>query len=288
MMWLRAAFWTFAAKGVQGVPVSGSRILFARVRFRRTEGRVADFADRTHFVKKCYFVSDLHLFARRSQAERHLERLEQAASQANRFVLGGDIFDFRWAAASSALAVQEAIGWLEKLLRNYPNCQFHFVVGNHDHHWGFLCRLDGLAEKYSNFHWHPYYLRLGEHIFLHGDAAERRMTPERLAAYRIRWHYRPRRGRLMNRLYDLFVASRLPRALGPLVYPKRRVARRILAYLRRIGHGPEQGVRHVYFGHIHRGFSDYRYRGLVFHNSGAPLRGHRFRLLEIPWKEREF
>jgi len=237
-------------------------------------------------VKKCYFVSDLHLLAKRSQAHRYWGRLERAVSQASVFVLGGDIFDFRWATtATPALAVQEAIGWLEGLAKTYSQCQFHFIVGNHDHHWGFLCRLDGLAEKYSNFHWHPYYLRLGEHLFMHGDAAERKMTPEKLAEYRIRWHHRPRRGPVMSRLPALLVASRLPRALSPFVYPKRRVARRILAYLQRIGHGPEQGVRHVYFGHIHRGFSDYRYRGLTFHNTGAPLRGHRFRLLELSLEE---
>ncbi len=45
---------------------------------------------------KCYFVSDLHLFANRSDAHRYLEEIALAASQAEAFVLGGDIFDFRW------------------------------------------------------------------------------------------------------------------------------------------------------------------------------------------------
>ena len=40
------------------------------------------------------------------------------------------------------------------------------------------------------------------------------------------------------------------------------------------------GVRHVYFGHIHRRVSGYRYRGLTFHNGGAPMRGQHFRILE--------
>lgn len=237
---------------------------------------------------KCYFVSDFHLLASRSQLNRYWQGLEQAVARAERLVLGGDIFDFRWARTSSlAGAVREAIGWLEALLQGYPHCQFHFIVGNHDHHWGFLCQLDRLAEKHTNFHWHPYYFRLGEHIFLHGDVVDRRMSPESLAFYRIGWQRRPRRGRLMHHLYDWWVASRLPRALGPLVYPKRRVARRIFVYLSRIGQGPAQGVRHVYFGHIHRSFSGYRYRGLIFHNSGASVRGHRFRALEVQLKEPE-
>ena len=47
-------------------------------------------------MTKCYFVSDLHLFANRSNAHRYLEEIALAASQAEVFVLGGDIFDFRW------------------------------------------------------------------------------------------------------------------------------------------------------------------------------------------------
>jgi len=254
-------------------------------------------------MKKWFFVSDLHLLARRSQADRYGALLDRAASQASRFVLGGDIFDFRWAAAAvtapplaaggqildfrtaasgdMAWAVREAVGWLQRLLRRHPQCQFHLVLGNHDYHWAFLCRLDGLADEFPHFHWHPYYLRLGKYMFLHGDVVQRKMTPERLAVHRIRWHHRHRPARLRSHLYDLWQASRLPRVLGPLVFPKRRVARRILAYLQRIGHGPEQGVRHVYFGHIHRGFSGYRYRGLTFHNSPPAVRGHRFGLLEV-------
>lgn len=233
-------------------------------------------------VKKCYFLSDLHLLAKRSQVHRYWDRLERAASQGAVFVLGGDIFDFRWATTPDApTAVQQAIVWLESLVCRHPQCYFHFVVGNHDSHWGFLCRLDGLAQEHPNFHWYPYYFRLGEHIFLHGDVADRKMTPETLAASRIHWHHRPRGGRFRGELYELFVASRLPHTFAPLIYPKRRVARRILTYLNRIGQGPEQGVRHVYFGHIHRTFSDYQYRGLTFHNGGAPIRGHRFQVLEV-------
>ena len=47
-------------------------------------------------MPKCFFVSDLHLFANRSNAHRYLEEIARAASRAEVFVLGGDIFDFRW------------------------------------------------------------------------------------------------------------------------------------------------------------------------------------------------
>lgn len=58
------------------------------------------------------------------------------------------------------------------------------------------------------------------------------------------------------------------------------VARRIAAYLRHVGEGPDSGVRHIYFGHTHRRVLNYRYRGMTFHNGGAPICGQPFRILE--------
>ncbi|NLE39457.1 MAG: hypothetical protein GX621_15655, partial [Pirellulaceae bacterium] len=61
---------------------------------------------------------------------------------------------------------------------------------------------------------------------------------------------------------------------------KQTVARRILAYLDDIGEGPSTGVTNVYFGHTHLAISDFAYRGVLFHNGGAPINGLRFRVLE--------
>ena len=72
---------------------------------------------------------------------------------------------------------------------------------------------------------------------------------------------------------------RLHKPLPHLVYPKRIVARRILAYLDDIRHGPGEGVRDVYFGHIHRNLSGYRCGGVVFHHGGAPIKGLKFRIV---------
>jgi hypothetical protein len=74
--------------------------------------------------------------------------------------------------------------------------------------------------------------------------------------------------------------TRLHKPFPHLVYTKRIVVRRIFNYLEKIGEGPGHGVRDVYFGHTHRKLSDYRYRGLTFHNCGAPIKGVKFRILE--------
>ncbi|HTN77248.1 MAG TPA: metallophosphoesterase, partial [Pirellulaceae bacterium] len=80
-----------------------------------------------------YFVSDLHLFSRRSQAQRYRDQLHATARDAKVFVLGGDIFDFRWSMLKSVeVTVDAAIIWLEELIAPHPDCQFHFVLGNHD------------------------------------------------------------------------------------------------------------------------------------------------------------
>jgi len=197
-------------------------------------------------------------------------------------VLGGDIFDFRWSTlATDHATVEAAVRWLEQLTRQCPECQFHYLLGNHDYHDPFMRRLAQLQSDVHNLAWHKFYLRLGDAVFLHGDVADRRMTTaQSLADDRARWLYDAQRGPLHHRMYDLAVRAGLHRPLPYLVHPKRRVAKRILRYLEDIGQGPHSGARNIYFGHIHRRLSNYRYGGLSFHNGGAPIKGQRFHIVE--------
>ena len=233
-------------------------------------------------MDKCFFVSDLHLFANRSRAWKFLDEMTLAASEARNFVLGGDIFDFRWARTKNhRQTVDRAAEWLTDLVGPCPKCDFHFVLGNHDYHQMLIDRLADLAGRLPNFTWHRYYLRLGSSVFLHGDVADRENhTAQSLAAERQEWLYARRRGPFLSRLYDVVVLTRLHASLPHLVYSKQIVARRILAYLDEIGQGPESGVRNVYFGHTHKHMTDYAYGGLVFHSGGAPIKGMKFRILE--------
>ena len=126
-------------------------------------------------MRKCYFVSDLHLFANRSNAHRYLEEIARTASRAEAFVLGGDIFDFRWARIPTHRAVDRAIGWLLELTSACPQCHFHLVLGNHDYHQSLIDRLVELEKQVRNLSWHRYYVRLGSSVFLHGDVADKQM-----------------------------------------------------------------------------------------------------------------
>jgi UDP-2,3-diacylglucosamine pyrophosphatase LpxH len=231
-------------------------------------------------MTKCYFVSDLHLFANRSDAHRYLEAITRAALHAEAFVLGGDIFDFRWSSIPILRAVERAAEWLRELASACPRCEFHLVLGNHDYHQALIDRLAVLEREVSNLSWHRYYVRLGSSVFLHGDVADKTMDARMLAEARDQWLDRRRRGPFMSALYDVVVMTQLHRPVPHLVYAKRIVVRRILKYLESIGQGPHDGVRNVYFGHTHRRLSNYRYRGLAFHNGGAPIKGMKFHIIE--------
>jgi UDP-2,3-diacylglucosamine pyrophosphatase LpxH len=233
--------------------------------------------------RKTFFVSDLHQFSRRSQADRYLPALQAAAARASTFVLGGDIFDFRWSMYSSAEeTVRHAVRWLDDLVAGHPRCDFHFVQGNHDCNRRFVSALESYSATRPNLKLHPYYLRLGKSVFLHGDAADHpAMCAARLTKRRENWSHDETRSQVRHVLYDLAVSARLHRLAGKVVHPRRRVVHRILGYLDRIQQGPEAGVEQVYFGHTHDALDHFRYRGLTFHNPGAPIAGLAFRIVEL-------
>ncbi len=221
-------------------------------------------------MSNIYFVSDLHLFANRSLGERYLQTIAQKASEAKIFILGGDIFDFRWARRETVgHAVDEAIQWLHELARGCPDCQFHYLLGNHDSHEMFTTRLAELEKEAENLAHERFYMRIGDSIFLHGDVADEHMDAEALANSRKKWTNHKKRGHFLSRLYDLIVAMRIHSPIPYLVYPHRIVAKRLVTYLNAIGQGSDAGVRNVYFGHTHRSMFGYQFGGLTFHNGGA-------------------
>ncbi len=231
-------------------------------------------------MNKCYFVSDLHLLANRSNAHRYLEEIARAASRAEVLVLGGDTFDFRWSHIPILKAVDRAVHWLMVLTSSCPHCHFHLVLGNHDYHQAFIDRLVELDRQVCNLSWHRYYVRLGNSVFLHGDVANKEMDARMLTEFREKWLDGRQRGPFASLLYDVVVLTRLHKPMPHLVFTKQIVVRRILKYLESIGEGPKNGVRDVYFGHTHRKLANYHYRGLAFHNGGAPIKGMKFRIIE--------
>jgi UDP-2,3-diacylglucosamine pyrophosphatase LpxH len=230
-----------------------------------------------------FFVSDLHLFSRRSQGPRHEAAIHAAAARAGVFILGGDIFDFRWSTLPSPEeTARHAVRWLDALVGSYPQVEFHFIQGNHDCNRRFVSALEAYRVGRPNLQLHPFFLRQGKNIFLHGDAADHpAMCQVRLKRRREHWSHDESRSQVRHVLYDLAVTARLHRLAGKVAHPRRRVVHRILGYLERIHQGPLSGVEHVYFGHTHEALENYRYRGVTFHNPGAPMAGLKFRIVEV-------
>jgi UDP-2,3-diacylglucosamine hydrolase len=227
-----------------------------------------------------YFISDLHLFARRSTAHEHTEAIRAHARGADTFVLGGDIFDFRWSTLEGfSRTLDAATNWLDDLVTSAPDCQFHFLLGNHDHHPAMIEGLTALGDAHENLSWDPYLLRMGESIFLHGDAADGDGTHGRLVRSREAAEHHRQRGPTASAAYEAVLRTRVHRTVPVIAYPKRRTAKRLMKYLEEVGHGKQSGVEHVYFGHTHRPLHAYRHDGVHFHNGGAPIKGVPFRIV---------
>ena len=233
-------------------------------------------------MKTAYTVSDLHMFCRRSHWRDHLPALHQAAGDADVFVFNGDTIDFKWSILESTAATSEAgIAFLRDFAAAHPGCRIHVNLGNHDHVGVFIDALEKLAQETPNLSWDFYHLRLGNILFLHGDVTSGFTTQARLAAYRAKHLDRKQASPAKNALWDAAFKARAHIHIARLLYPRHQTIRRLMRYLDDLGHEISDGVERIYFGHTHVVMRDHRYRGLTFHNSGAPFPGIEFRLRPI-------
>lgn len=202
--------------------------------------------------------------------------LHHAASEAGLFVLNGDIFDFQWSFYPDLKrSLQYVEDWIDDLVEQYPRCQFVFITGNHDSLPAYEELLEDLSGRYANLAWDPFYLKVGEKVFLHDDV-HHSPTPETLAAYRSRWHGPPHKP-WTHTVYYVFAWLRIPRLIHELTPADRPVAD-VITYLK-AELGPHFGdVQDVYYGHTHKPQSNFLQQGLRFHNTGATLHGVRSRI----------
>ena len=244
-------------------------------------GPNASFPVNEHHREECIVVSDLHLFTKRSRVDEHMPRIHGAAQQARTLVLAGDIVDFKWSRLASLDATADAAReWLEELLDQSGTCRVHYVLGNHDHVPELIDRLEALASVEARFEWHPFHLRLGNAVFLHGDACNPRMNDMRLRAARLGTAGHRSRSEGQARIYDLVVALRLHVMGARLLFARKTVLERLSRYLDELEDELGGGIRNVYFGHTHLALDRVEHRGRCFHNGGAPMPGVEFRIVE--------
>lgn len=234
-----------------------------------------------------WFVSDLHLFSRRSSAPLLEATIRSAVQQSQLFVLGGDIFDFRWSTQANVdHAVQDSIEWLQRLMDVNTNCKFHYLLGNHDCHPAFVDSLDRLSQSVSQLSWHRHYLRLDDNVFLHGDIVDTRVPAGRdyhevLDARRLLGELRKPPTRMSHTLYDMAVHARVHRLVVQVAKRPKIVLNRLSRYLAAHALDADSGIQHVFFGHTHRRLSAVAYRGIRYHNPGAAIKGLPFQLIKF-------
>lgn len=230
--------------------------------------------------KKGLVISDLHLFARRSDGETRLAEVSRALKTADVLVLNGDTFDFRWSRLPSEEAtIAAAVQWLEALAAEFDGREIHYLLGNHDCLGAFRARLEDFARRHPVLRCHEHRLRLGRALFLHGDCANRKMDAARLSEFRDAWSRDRPRGRMNAALYDATDALGFSRQFHRLYFPPRRSVRRVAHHLDRVMPAWRDEVDDCCFGHTHRPFRDHSLDGVRFHNTGSAIRGMEFQPL---------
>ncbi len=233
-----------------------------------------------------FTVSDLHLFSKRSRAERFLPEIYRKADQSELLVLNGDIFDFQWSKQNLPEdALVEAVDWIVSLVTSKSSCQFVFTIGNHDATPAYLQRLHELSTKYANLHWREHFFKVGQKIFLHGDALHGGITLQGLQDYRHSCSlksYSEFTKTLYAGLTNIGGTSLANKLIG-----KRTACRRILLFLEETLPEETKAIQDVYFGHTHNYLHNYVYQDLRFHNCGGPFTGSKFSILPFSFSSEE-
>jgi UDP-2,3-diacylglucosamine hydrolase len=237
---------------------------------------------RLRALRKGVVVSDLHFFSARSAGEKLLADLGPVLRRVDLLVLNGDTFDFRWSTlASEHETLAAARRWLERWLGLFAGREIHYVIGNHDCLGSFCEVLEEIAAESAVLKIHPRQLVLGSSLFLHGDCANRGMSPARLEAYREQWSRDQQRGAMGRQFYRVVDASGAGLMFHRAYFPQRATVERVSGYLDQATPPWREGIRDCYFGHTHMPFRDHEEGGIRFHNTGSAIRRMGFQPLEF-------
>lgn len=239
-------------------------------------------------MKRGLVISDLHLFAHRSEGEGLLSGIEEMMEAADIVVLNGDIFDFAWSRyrseEESLGAAQEILqGWVEK----FRGEEISYVTGNHDCLSSFCVVLDELTEKAGRFRWYRHWCRWGRSLFLHGDCANRRMDEAALVRQREKWSENHTRTKVHSALYGVVDGLGLSKGFHRWYFPREKTISRVVYHLDATIPNWREVIDDCYFGHTHRPFVDCEVDGVRFHNTGSGIRGMGFRPIRFEVVEEE-
>lgn len=233
-------------------------------------------------MKQGLVISDLHLFAQRSVGERLVADLRGEFAHADVLVLNGDIFDFSWSRLPSEEAsITAALAWLRGLAGDFAGREVHYILGNHDCLTAFRDALDGLVRDCPALRCHEHSVRLGRHLFLHGDCANRKMCGEALAKHRRAWSRERSRTRVHAAMYEAVDTLGISRGFHRCYFPTVTTVKRVAHHLDHVLPAWREEIDDCYFGHTHQPFRAHTHEGVRFHNTGSGIRGMRFQPLQF-------
>ncbi|MBI9076074.1 MAG: metallophosphoesterase family protein [Desulfatibacillum sp.] len=228
-------------------------------------------------MKQGVVVSDLHMFARRSNAHELMGRIEGVISKSNMLVLNGDTFDFRWTTLPSiSHTIKEAVDWIDSLTHRFSGCEVRVVCGNHDCREEYLLALEELANKNSSVTWHEHFMHMENLLFLHGDCDSRHTKVDKIVHWSEPYQTSKKVGHALALVYDQVNRTGLTTLAQKLASPPKRASKRVFGYMNEVAPDVLDKVRHVYFGHSHVPFTFFEYNGLYFHNTGCAVSSAEF------------
>ncbi len=229
-------------------------------------------AQDTHGMTIGCFLSDLHLLSPRSMAGKWMSAIESSLRDAEIIILGGDIFDFRWAnLGGHQETLIAAKDWLVQHMATYPRARFVYLLGNHDSHPDMQLLLDDLRDSSDRFEWHSETYQLDDCLFCHGDVLDAGSSAL-LDRYRRRFHHERPASRAAHGAYDVAVAMRLHRTLPRLFHRPRATCTRLCELLEIDPYQNEQPIARIFFGHTHVPIYDLPLGSIHFFNPGAALK----------------
>ncbi len=219
------------------------------------------------------FVSDLHLFSSRSDADANVDRLSEFQSESQCIVLGGDIFDLRWSRKGGLQPTTDAaLAWLHRLLDRTGRSQILYLAGNHDCHPHFAMVMQVLSEECQRFHWIEHALQIGESLFIHGDILHAEPSHGGLSSYRAKHHHQETPHPLLHHAYDLAVSMRLHKAVARLGNSPKSTCARLKSLAKGLKLQHEQPIHRIFFGHTHVSIPGLELGDQTFFNPGAMLK----------------
>lgn len=217
-------------------------------------------------MRRGLILSDLHLFARRSDDKVVEKILAPLTSDIDFILLNGDIIDFRWSQyGNETETIRAGLDWLRALEDRFNHGTIYYVMGNHDCAQNWANALQTLQS--NRFHWSPTHFLLGDCLFVHGDLPMEGKNPFTRTHMPQSAHQMPLKP-IANAAYETLLTLRGHRAIAG-AFPARIAASLINRTLQKHA---QPNYRHVYFGHTHNPFNNYALGDLTYHNTGSAIR----------------